>query len=128
MIKKNWAYVQSIKGNVKLTEECNRKGIQANLLLFQFYLFIHNLLVVNYKTCNNKKTKSTTAVDPRQLNLKENISLIKNYCITISIQKISSIHKFILKIQQIFGSHELKDYGHFSPQPPKHNGLYVLLS
>ena len=34
--------------------------------------------------------------------------LIKNYCITISIQKFSSIHKFILKMQQILGSHELK--------------------
>ena len=30
-------------------------------------------------------------------------------------QKIFSIHKFILKIQQILGSHELKGYGHAHP-------------
>ena len=41
------------------------------------------------------------------------IILTKNYCITISIQKIISIHKFILKIKQIIGSHELKGDGHF---------------
>ena len=33
-----------------------------------------------------------------------NVDLTKNYCITISKQKISSIHKLI---QQILGSHEL---------------------
>ena len=38
----------------------------------------------------------TTAVDPRHLKVKEDISLTKNYCITISIQKITFIHKFIL--------------------------------
>ena len=50
------------------------------------------------------KTRSTTAVDPCQLKLKEkDISLTKNYyCITISIQEISSVQKFVLKIQQIF--------------------------
>ena len=37
-----------------------------------------------------------------------NVGLIKNYCITVSMQKISSIHKLILKIQQILGSHELQ--------------------
>ena len=37
----------------------------------------------------------------------------QNYCITISIKKISSIHKFILKVQQILGFHELKSNGHF---------------
>ena len=33
-----------------------------------------------------------------------NVGLTKNYCITVSMQKISSIHKLI---QQILGSHEL---------------------
>ena len=37
----------------------------------------------------------------------------QHYCIIISIQKISSIHKFIFKIQQSLGSHELKAHGHF---------------
>ena len=39
-----------------------------------------------------------------------NVGLTKNYCITVSMQKISSIHKLI---QQILGSHELNDYTHF---------------
>ena len=33
--------------------------------------------------------------------------------ITISIQKIILIHKFILKVQQILGSHKLKSYVYF---------------
>ena len=41
---------------------------------------------------------------------------VKNYCITISMQKISSIHKLI---QQIIGSHELHDHAHFLPSPSK---------
>ena len=48
-------------------------------------------------------------MNPQHLKVKEkNISLTKKYCITISIQKVSSIHKFIHKIKQILGSHELE--------------------
>ena len=36
--------------------------------------------------------------------------LTKNYCITVSMQKINSIHKLI---QQVLGSHELNDHAHF---------------
>ena len=50
---------------------------------------------------------------PQHLKVKEDISLTKNYCITISIQKITFIHKFILKMQQMLGSHELTGYEHF---------------
>ena len=35
-----------------------------------------------------------------------------SHCIYISIQNNSSIHKFIIKIQQILGSYELKGHGH----------------
>ena len=56
-------------------------------------------------------TRSTIAVDPRDSKVKEqDISLTKKFCITISIQKISSIHKFIIKIQQFLGYHELKKW------------------
>ena len=52
-------------------------------------------------------------MDPCHLKVKEKyIDLTKNYCVTISIQKISSINKFILKIQQILGPQELKGHGH----------------
>ena len=43
-------------------------------------------------------------------NREYNVGLINNYCITVSMQKISSIHKLI---QQILGSHELNDHAHF---------------
>ena len=52
---------------------------------------------------------STTAVD-LHLKVKDieyDIGLIKNYCIATSMQTISSIHKLILKIQQILGSHKI---------------------
>ena len=55
---------------------------------------------------------STTAVD-WHLKVKNKIchvGLIKNYCITVSMQKISSIHKLI---QQILGFHKLNDHTHF---------------
>ena len=58
---------------------------------------------------NKKKEKKEV-----QLHLKvkeQDISLIKNYCITINIKIISSIHIFIFKIQ-VLGSHELKSHCH----------------
>ena len=39
-----------------------------------------------------------------------NVDLTKNYCITVSMRKISSIHKLI---QQILGSHELNGHAQF---------------
>ena len=70
---------------------------------------------------------STTAVDwhLKAKNKKCNVGPIKNYCITVSMQKISSIHKLI---QQILGSHELNDYTHFWPGPPKNHWNNFLLS
>ena len=43
-------------------------------------------------------------------NIEYNVGLTSNYCITVSMQKVSSIHKLI---QQILGSYELNDYTHF---------------
>ena len=70
---------------------------------------------------------STTAVDwhLKVKNKKCDVGLTENYCITVSIQKISSIHKFI---QQILGSHELTDHTHFWPDPPKNHCNNFLLS
>ena len=50
------------------------------------------------------KTRNATAVDDPHLKIKDkDFFLSKNHCITISSQKICSIHKFIFKIQQILG-------------------------
>ena len=57
----------------------------------------------------------TTAVD-RHLKVKDSnkdVGLTKNYCITFTMQKIYSIHKLILEIQQILVSDELTNHAHF---------------
>ena len=41
------------------------------------------------------------------------VSLTKNHCITVRMQKISSIYLLILKVQQILGLHELNGNAHF---------------
>ena len=67
---------------------------------------------------------STTAMEPHHLKVKDTkweISLTKNYCISINMQKISPILKFFGKIQQILRSHELKSRTHFWPLQPKNN-------
>ena len=66
---------------------------------------------------------STTAVDwhLKVKDIEYNVNLTKNYCITVSMQKISSIHKLSLKIQQVLGSHELNGLGHLSLRPPENH-------
>ena len=68
---------------------------------------------------------STTAVDwhLKVEDIKNNAVLTKNYYITISIQKLSWIHNFILKTQQISGSHDLNDHTHFWPCPHKNHWI-----
>ena len=46
----------------------------------------------------------------RGKDIEYNVGLTKNYCINVSMQKISSILKLI---QQILGSHKLNDHAHF---------------
>ena len=42
--------------------------------------------------------------------IEHNVGLTKNYCFTVSMQKISSIHKLI---QQVLGSRELNGHAQF---------------
>ena len=51
------------------------------------------------------------------------VSLTKNYCTTVSMQKISSIHIFIFKIQQILGFNELNGYAHISSRLPENQEI-----
>ena len=55
---------------------------------------------------------SKTAVNwhLKDLDIECNVGLTKGYCITVSMQKIRSIHKII---QQILGSHELNGHTQF---------------
>ena len=61
-------------------------------------------------------TTSTVAVEYylKVKDIEYNVGLTKNYCITVSMKKLISIHKLILKMQQILGSHELNDHAPFS--------------
>ena len=73
--------------------------------------------------------KSTTAVDPQHSKVKEqDISLTRNYCIIVSIQIITSIHTFILKIQKILESRGLKHRYHLWTGPLKNHWINFSLS
>ena len=58
---------------------------------------------------------STSAVDwhLKVKDIEYDVCLTKNYCITVSMQKISSIDTLILKIQQILGSCKINGHVHF---------------
>ena len=59
-----------------------------------------------------RRVTSTTAVDwhLKVKNKKCDVGLIGNYCIIVSMQKISLIHKLI---PEILGSRELNEHAHF---------------
>ena len=65
-------------------------------------------------TARGLASKTAINWDLKVKDIEYDVGLTKNYCITVSIQKISSIHKFI---QQILGSHEPNDHTHFWPRP-----------
>ena len=100
---------QSITYNMFWEEKLSQAG-QKNPKHW-YKIFLHKSYGLKHET-------STTAVDwhLKVKNKKCDVALIKNYCITVSMQKISSIHKLI---QQILRSHELNDPAHFWPGPPK---------
>ena len=60
---------------------------------------------------------SATAVDlhlkVKNIKYDVDVSLTRNYCIAVSMQKISLIHKLILNMQQILGFHELNNHAQF---------------
>ena len=66
----------------------------------------------------SKKSDSATHNFIRVSSTIPKFCLTKNYCIIVSMQKISSFHNLILKIQQTLGSHELNDHTHFDHTHP----------
>ena len=71
-----------------------------------------------FHTTLSATTRGTVSTNAAHWHLKVkdkeyNVGLTKNHCITVSMQKISSIHKFIRKIQQTLGSQELIGHAHF---------------
>ena len=67
--------------------------------------------------------KTATAVDwhLKAKDIGYDVILTKSYCITISMQKISSIHKLILKKVQILGFHYLNSHTIFDHTYPKNH-------
>lgn len=61
-------------------------------------------------TARGQTTKTAVRWHLKGKNLEYDAVLAKNYCITVNLQTISSIHKYI---QQILASHELNGHAHF---------------
>ena len=61
-------------------------------------------------TAMGLRSKTAVTWHLKVKDIEYNVGLTKSYCITVSMQKISSIHKLI---QQILGFHELNDCTHF---------------
>ena len=74
---------------------------------------ILNIHILRRRTAVESKSKFKT----QRLGYLSN----KNYCITIIIQKISTIHKFDYTIEQILESHYLKNMTIFDHANPKVN-------
>ena len=97
-----------------MTRETSRFPLQEFFFpLFIFYLFIHFFRILMWlyiaKTKPDKLSKQSKKYNwrgPRHLKDKEDTNITKNYCISkddsISIQKISSIHKFIIRYNRFF--------------------------
>ena len=64
----------------------------------------HRILPV---TTSGLTSKTTVNWHLKVKDVEYNLGLTRSYCITVSMQKISSIHKLI---QQILGSHELNGH------------------
>ena len=61
-------------------------------------------------TARGLTSKTTVNWHLKLKDIEYNVDLTKNYCITVSMQKISSVHKLV---QQILGYHELNGHAHF---------------
>ena len=85
-------------------------------------MFVRNVI----KICDTKKHNCSGL--PTFKSQRVGYQSNQKYCITISIQKISPIHKFNRKVQQILGSYELKRHGHFWWHPPENNWINFYLS
>ena len=72
--------------------------------IFKCLVFLNSWQVHQQSTCGTVRVVSK---------MQSKVSgLTNNYCISISMQKVSSIHQFILEIQH-------KWFAHFWPCPPK---------
>ena len=58
---------------------------------------------------------------PKVRDIEYDVGLTKHFWLTVSMQKISWIHKLILYIHHILGSHELNGHTHFWPCSPKNH-------
>ena len=78
--------------------------------------------LINLLTLDWRKKTSTMGVDPWYLKVKDIQSTISSItrtcCITVCMQNFSSIYLFILIINHILETHDLKDHAYFWPCPP----------
>ena len=101
---------------IQFQENTQMSGSKDGQILF------HGILLA---TARGLACKIATNWYLKVKNIVYNVGLTNNYCITVSMKKVSSIHKFI---QEILGSHELNDCTQFWPGPPKKHWNSFLLS
>ena len=85
---------------IQFQENTQMSGSKDGQILF------HGILLA---TARGLASKTAINWHLKVKNVEYNVGLTNNYCITVSMKKDSSIHKFI----QILGSHELNDYTQF---------------
>ena len=85
---------------VQLQENTQMSGSKDERILF------HGIRLA---TARGLASKAAINWHLKVKNIEYNVGLTNNYSITVSMKKVSSIHKFI----QILGSHELNDYTQF---------------
>ena len=86
---------------IQFQENTQMSGSKDGQILF------HGILLA---TARGLASKTAINWHLKVKDIEYNFGLTKNYCITVSMQKISSIHKLI---QQILGSYQLNDHAHF---------------
>ena len=100
---------------IQFQENTQMSGSKDGQILF------HGILLA---TARGLASKTAINWHLKVKNIEYNVGLTNNYCITVSMKKVSSIHKYI----QILGSHELNDYTQFWTGPPKKHWNNFLLS
>ena len=86
---------------IQFQENIQMSGSKDGQILF------HGILLA---TARGLASKTAINWHLKVKNVEHNVGLTNNYFITVSMKKVSSIHKFI---QKMLGSHELNDYTQF---------------
>ena len=110
-----WRQKKLFQSSLSVTQNCIR--VSSAMPKFRQIAGGKDGQILLYRTllATARDPTSTTAVDwhLKVKDIEYDVSLTKHYCLTVSMQKISSVHKLIFKIQQILGPNELNSHAQF---------------